>query len=109
MEDMLKNNGVGLWDGIPEGHCGSGNIDVRMKKERRRRGKEQHEERRNDRAQGQDGEDRMPAGLRGDMSWQRLYTPTDDGDKKEGGKRGRVLRGTEHIDKERQAFVHSKK
>lgn len=109
MEELLNNDGAGVWDRRPEGHRGSGNIDVRMREERARRGEEQREERGDGRARGQEGEARVPAGLRGDMGGQRVYAFAGDADRKEGENRGRASRGTVHVDKERQAFVRRKK
>lgn len=106
MEELLNNDGAGVWDRRQEGHRGSGNIDVRMREERARHGEEQREERGDGRAQGQEGEARVPAGLRGDMGRQRVYAPAGDGDRKVGGKRAR---GTVHVDKQRQAFVRRKR
>ena len=112
MEELARNNGAGVWDKRPEGHRGIGNIDVRMREGREDRGGEQGRQgrERDNRARGQQGEERVPAGLRGDMGGQRVYAPAGDGGEKEGvGKRRRAPRGNVHVDNKRQAFVRRKK
>lgn len=84
MEELLKNNGAGVWDKRPEGYRGGGNIDVRMQAERDDRPGGQHGERGGGR-EGR-GEERVPAGLRGDENAQRG-----------GGRDGREQRGEERV------------
>jgi hypothetical protein len=126
IDELLKDNGEGVWDKRPEGHRGSGNIDVRMKAERDgRRGEGQGEEPRGD-GEGQErrGEERAPADLRGEGSededagergqGRRLRGDFDKKGrrfkgKRNGERRGRALRSAVDVDKGRQAFIRRKK